>query len=235
MNNLILAALITLQSLTVSMPGAPTSTIVPGAVIILSGPEWVAEPLISWQGATTLAGYTVTIGGAPCLLTYVGDEELALIVPALAPGSAVLLVTGPAGAYSADVIIVAAYPILNEQGGYAVASGHQYFYPVLYVRGEAIPVAPQKFNLIGLHVRGLQPETPVTVILDGPQRYEIPGTAHPIPQFYGVSNVLWFAKPCLNGTYAVSVRVGGAESAALPVRFTSDCRIEGLRPTRARR
>lgn len=224
------------QSLTVQMIDAPAGVVVPAAIASIRGSEWVTSPVITpWGGTQTLAGYTVTLRGELCLLAYISPEQIDIIVPPIAPGTAVLLVAGPSGAFSATVEVVALLPRLVAENGYAVASTHPNYYPQLCV--GPCRVGPLQFNRMSIQARGLGAANgaPAMIILwSGMERHEIAATAHQWPVFHSVSNVVWWAPPCASGTYAVSLRVGSLESPPVLIGFVSSCTIQ-LRPARARR
>lgn len=230
LNATLLAAILAFQSITASMEGMPAATAVSGGVINITGQQWATSQSFSMMGEVSLGGYSVSVGGQAGLLTLVDGQYITVIVPELPAGTHTVAVSGPAGAFSTNVEVVAVYPIINERDGYAVASLAQNFYPLDFT-GEPIPVSPMTYNYIGIQARGIPIGAYVTVRLDGPEQHTWEAKAYPMPGFHGTTNVLAFSDPCLNGTYALTLSVNGVESPPSLIKFSSDCavrRVDGF-------
>lgn len=232
---LVLTSLPQPSNITITLDSRSPGIIVPGSVATITGQEWATTSTFGGiEGSDALAGYTVRIGLMPCKVRFVSPSGVTFIVPDnIEPGMRVLEVSGPAGAFSTNVEVKQYHPILVEQGGYVIATSAARMYPTSYNEGQAIPVSPMTFNYVSFQMAGMPTSemTPVTVILDGPHHYEIPGQVWAFIGFPGITNVMFFAPSCANGEYLAKVIVVGQESLGVPVRFVSDClvRSEGAR------
>lgn len=138
-----------------------------------------------------------------------------------------MTVAGPAGAFSANVVVVEYQPHLVERNGFVIATSSRYMFPMLYTDGAAIPVSPSAYNRVTVQTTGIPTSytSEATVILDGPQHYELPARTYPIIGLTGVTNVGFFGPSCADGQYSIIVEVGGKRSQAGVIRFEGDCTV----------
>jgi hypothetical protein len=224
------------QSITVGMDGAPPGLLVPGAIAVIRGIDWVTADGAasgSFGDDEELAGYSVRIGGRVCRLNYVSSDVLAFIVANdVEAGTRTLQVAGPAGGYSINVDVVQYRPRLVQQlvtgdpnsDCCVVATSSRYLYPELFL-GQPIPVSPLTFNYISVHAVGLPTDrsTSLTVVLEGCERHELSATAHPFVGLNGVASVFFFAPSCADGDYRAGLCLEGQCSPPVLIRFVSSC------------
>lgn len=228
---LALSATVTAQSIIVRLGDTSSPVLVAGGLGVITGVEWIASNdgmAFALEGSATLGGYAIRLGGSTCLVRSVTTKHITFIVTdAVTPGTQVLEVAGPAGAFSVNVPVASVNPILLEQGGFVVATIATAFYPRLYLNGEAIPIGATTYNFLSVQLMGVPVAGDATVILDGARHYEVAGrTSGNLPTpMVGLSTVTWFAPTCIDGEYEVRVRVGGVTSPAGRIRFAADCTV----------
>lgn len=232
---LLTGAAIAQQPLSVQMPHSDRVNLVtPRAVAALTGVEGIETRAIALPaGELVLAGYSIEIDSQPCRVTQVTPEMITFVVSeAVRPGARVLYIQGPLLSRFLDVQVERFWPVLWQQEGEVVAESLARLFPEVYL-GTPIPVSPTSYNFISLRASGFVtgwaptqwPFAPVVVLERDQERYEIAAEVYEVPGFPGSERVTFWAPPCANGAYHVSVVYAGYVTYPGVIRFVSDCSI----------
>lgn len=215
-------------------------SIAPGSWIEIYGSNlsatsraWSGADFIGSSAPTLLDGVSVTVGGRPLYVAYIGPGQINALVPSDAPlGQVGLVVSGPTGVSDAYVVMVEPLrpgllaPASFQVGGrqYAAAllpDGQTFVLPSGAIPG--VPSRPAKpgetITLYGIGFGPVTPNLPAGTLVG-----QLNSLSNPLQMFIGNTQAMLSYNglmPNLTGVYQFNVLVPNvADNAAVPLTFS---------------